>query len=321
MDLSRPVVFAHAALAVVLSWLYFRRYAMARPPIGVLNFGDVVFMVGAIIVVPLLYLALPLWLVAALLGVSALSAVYFTLEPVLRARAAIWLAALGLVAADVATAATFGATGTPFFAVNNVVLVLTAVGVTNLWAQSGMKARDVAALAAALTVYDFVATWQLPLMTDLFGRLAGLPFAPMVAWVVGPIASPTNDPSGATLWLGLGLGDLLLAAVFPLVSRKAFGRRAGLSALALALGTLAAILSLPLQEAFPVIVVLGPLIVLHYALWRRFRGRERTTREYLQAEPLRVQLARHAGDVELRAAGASATPAPIAGGRPTESSP
>jgi len=38
-------------------------------------------------------------------------------------------------------------------------------------------------------------------------------------------------------------------------------------------------------EIFPVMVVLGPLMVLQYAYWRRRRGKERTTWQYLQAEP------------------------------------
>jgi hypothetical protein len=51
--------------------------------------------------------------------------------------------------------------------VNNTVLVLAVMGVTTLWAQSGMKARDVAMLAGALTFYDLVATSLLPLTSDL----------------------------------------------------------------------------------------------------------------------------------------------------------
>ena len=41
----------------------------------------------------------------------------------------------------------------------------------------------------------------------------------------------------------------------------------------------------PLEETFPVMVVLGPLMVVQYAFWRWKRGAERTTRQYLQAEP------------------------------------
>ena len=49
-------------------------------------------------------------------------------------------------------------------------------------------------------VYDFVATSRLPLMHDLVTRLAGLPFAPLVAWHTG----------AGQHGLGVGLGDLLL---------------------------------------------------------------------------------------------------------------
>lgn len=139
-----------------------------------------------------------------------------------------------------------------------------------------MKARDVALLGAFLTVYDVLATSALPLTSDLFTRLASLPLAPIIAW------------SSGSKVVGIGLGDLLLAAVFPLVMRKAFDRSAGIMALVLALSTIGILLALPLQGVFPVMVVLGPLMVLQYLIWRRRRGRERTTWQYLQREPVRL---------------------------------
>jgi hypothetical protein len=212
----------------------------------------------------------------------ALSLLYFTWEPVLRARWAIWLAALGLLALDSAAAFLLGTSQNAFFAVNNTVLLLMVVGATNLWVQSGMKARDAAILGVFLACYDFIATAQLPLMGELVTRLSGLPLAPLVGW------------SSEHSLLGMGLGDLLLTAVFPLVMRKAFGRTAGLVALVLALlavGTLLALLGsgtpLPLLRYgyFPRMVVLGPLMLLQYLYWRRLRGRERTTWQYLEEEP------------------------------------
>jgi hypothetical protein len=68
------------------------------------------------------------------------------------------------------------------------------VGLSNLWAQSGMKARHVALLVGVVAVYDLSATSLLPLTTDLIGRLAGLPFAPLVIWGTRP-RSP-GDRSG-----------------------------------------------------------------------------------------------------------------------------
>jgi hypothetical protein len=45
-------------------------------------------------------------------------------------------------------------------------------------------------------------------------------------------------------------------------------------------------LSLLRQGLFPVMVVLGPLMLLQYLYWRRRRGQERTMWQYLQEEPM-----------------------------------
>jgi hypothetical protein len=89
-------------------------------------------------------------------------------------------------------------------------------------------------------------------------------------------------------WLGIGLGDLVLAAVFPLVMRKAFGRTAGIAAMLIGLGAIGLLILGVLfssVEIFPVMVILGPLMALQYAYWRQRRP-ERTTWQYLQAEPM-----------------------------------
>jgi len=272
------VVLGFTASAVLLGWVYFRNYQLARPSIGVLNLGDVAFMIGVIILIPYLYLAFPLWLVAAILAMAMLSILYFVGEPVLRARWATWGVALLLLGADVGTSLHFGASSPAFFLVNNTVLIVAVVGVTSLWAQSGMKARDVAVLGGVLALYDLIATSLLPLMSDLIWRLTSIPFAPVVSWGVGPDR------------LLIGLGDLLLATVFPLVMRKAFGRSAGMAAMIINLGTIAATLAFlqlaKMEVALPVMTGLGPLMVLQYGYWMRRRGQERTTWQYLQTEPL-----------------------------------
>jgi hypothetical protein len=274
---ATAVIFGFVLAGLVLAWGYFRRAAITRPPIGVMGLGDVAFMLVAIVVTPLLYLALPAVLVAGLLALGSGSVVYFLLEPLVRARWAVWLIIAVLLGADVAAVLRFGPTSTVYFGVNNLVVVLTAVGVANLWAQTGLKARDAALLAVLLIGYDVVASTQLPLMGELIGRLGGLPFAPLLAWPLGD----------GERWLALGLGDLIMAAVAPLVLRKAFGRPAGLVGLALAALAIGAVLALPVERisaTFPVMVLLGPLLALQYGYWRR-RGPERTTWQYLQAEP------------------------------------
>jgi hypothetical protein len=172
----------------------------------------------------------------------------------------------------------FGAPSPRFQFLNNSVLVIAITGATNLWVQSGMRARDVAVLGVALMAYDFVATTLLPLMNNLTDRVAGLPFAPQIMW-----------PSSDNQWLSVGLGDLLLAAVFPLVMRKAFGRAAGLLALVMGLVTLGVMLALLdlrlVQVTLPAMVALGPLMLAQYVWWTHRSGKERTTWQYQQAEP------------------------------------
>ena len=273
LHLSSFVVLGCVACALVGSWAYFRRYQVSRPPIGVFNGRDLVIMVPLLILVPLLYLILPLWLTAALLLLVALSILSFTWEPLLPARWAIWPVAVTLLVVDCG-AAFMGTQQNAFFAVNDIVLLMMVVGMTNLWAQSGMKARDTALFGIILAPYDYITTVHLPLMGELLTRLSALPLAPLVAW-----SSAHTMPS-------IGLGDLLLASVFPLVMRKAYGRLAGLVALFLALATIGALLALPMPSGFPLMVVLGPLMGLQYLYWRRQRGQERTTWHYLLEEPM-----------------------------------
>jgi ABC-type uncharacterized transport system YnjBCD permease subunit len=73
----------------------------------------------------------------------------------------------------------------------------------------------------------------------------------------------------------------------PRAPRAAVGRcPVGEGAAAATLAGLLALLDLGLvRTTIPAMVALGPLTVAQYLGWRR-RGRERTTWEYLQAEPL-----------------------------------
>jgi hypothetical protein len=280
MTVALVVILCHIAVALLLSWAYFRRYALSRPPIGVFNLWDIAVMIGGIVLVPYLYLILPIWLVVSLLALGMLSVPYITWEPILRARWAVWLMTLVLLAADIGVALWYGPATRLFSAVNNIVLIVAIVGITNLWAQSGMKARDVAVLAGVLAIYDVIVTWQLTQTADLFSRLFGLPLAPIIAWTLGD-----------GQWLGIGMGDMLLAAVFPLVMRKAFGRAAGMASLASNLSLLVILLTVAVlsrvQVLFPVMILLGPLMIVQFAYWRWRAGPERTTRQYQQAEPCR----------------------------------
>lgn len=277
MSSAYTIVLAHAVAAPLGAWWYFRRFAVTRPPVGVFDKRDVAFMAGAIVVVPFVYLALPLAVVATLLCLVALNLVYLLVRPAVTSTGVATALGLLVVAADTIAAIEYGSEGNRFLALNNVALVLLAIAVANMLAQAGMRASSLALLAGFLALYDVAATAVLPVMRDLFERLGGAPFAPFVAW--------RTDSGG----LGLGLGDLLVLALTPLVFRKAFGVAAGTVATGASIAIAAAVLAVVelrlLETAFPVLVALGPAIVVQHAFWIRRRGRERTTREYLLAEP------------------------------------
>ena len=274
--IAYAVVTTVVVVATAGAWAYFRRFELMRPPIGVFDWHDVVFFLVAIVVVPLAYLALPRAAVGVVLCLLALNVFWFGFEPVLRLRSLIWLAAAGLVAVDVAVSLTLRSGSLWIVAVNDLELVALVVVVTNVLVQSGMRARDLAFLVSGLAVYDVVATTFLGLMGDLLRRLATLPFAPLVAW--------RQDGR----WLAVGLGDLLMVALAPLVLRKAFGVTAGLmsavtSVVAVA-GMLAALRLGWIDRDIPAMVVLGPLLLPQYGWWRFRQGRERRTWEYLELE-------------------------------------
>lgn len=278
MTESLAVVTAAAVLALLAGWGYFRRYQVFRPPIGVFNIRDVGLFIGGIILIPYIYMIAPTWLVMAMLTLVTLGPVYIALEPALPTRWLTWLVIVPLLGTDIALAVVVGTNSGAFLALNNLVLIIAVVGVTNLWAQSGLSGRDVTIMAGVLCVYDVLATSVFGLMGDLFARLIGLPFMPLIGWAAGA-------------GLGLGLGDLLLATTFPLVMRKAYGKRAGLVALGVDIagvaGMLAAVELRLFGQILPVMTVLGPLMIAQYTYWRR-RGPERRTWRYLAAEPVAV---------------------------------
>jgi hypothetical protein len=271
------VVLAFAVATVVGGWLYCRRVTVDRPPVGVITLTDGLVLVTVLVTMPYVYLALPLAVVTLLLAAAVLAALHLVLQPLLRPPALLWAACLGVIGLDVGLGLVAGVASRPFLLVNNAVLATVVVGAATLWAQSGMRARDVAVLAVLLPAYDVIATWQLTVMSDVFARLGKLPLVPVLAWGL-------PDPETA---LRLGLGDLLLLTVWPLVFRTAFGRRAGLVALGTGLAAVAVVLTLlatgAVVGAIPVMIVIGPLIAGQYVLWRR-TGPELSVRDRARAE-------------------------------------
>lgn len=235
MNAALTMLLLASLSALLIGWDYFGRYRLPRPPIGVFNLWDVALVMAGILLVPYLYLALPLWLVATLLALSAVSLLTTYFQPILADQRTTWALTLALGGAEAAAFLYLGADNPLHFALNNSIQLIAAITIANLWAQSGLTARDAAILSGALVVYDTLFTLLLPLMDELFAHLAALPFAPLVAW-------PLLDGE----WVAIGLGDLILATVFPLALRREAGQTAGSVALVLTGLALAALLWLPM---------------------------------------------------------------------------
>jgi hypothetical protein len=265
------VVTVAATIAVAASLSYFRRVELGRPALGVFNLTDVGVLVALIIAMPYLYLALPIWAVSSLLGLGLLSTLLLACEPVL-GRAARWTVVLALLGADVA-AVTFAPSTRAAFIANDLLAVSAVVAVTNLWGQSGLKARDATVLAVVLAVYDPIATSFFSLTGDLFRHLAQAPFAPLIAF-----------PVGEGRWFALGIGDVLVTSLLSLNMTKAFGEKAGLRTAWVNLAAIWAVIAVTASNTVhgivPVMVLIGPLAALNYQSYRRRSRRERTTYEF-----------------------------------------
>ncbi|MFJ9770286.1 hypothetical protein ACIRVF_03475 [Kitasatospora sp. NPDC101157] len=312
---------AVVAVELTVAARYLARVRMPRPPVGVYTGGDIAVLCAGVVLAPLLYTALPGAAVSAVFGLVLCLAVQFTLAPLLAAaglRGAPW--SWGASLAGTAATALAALTGHPGAARagSDLLIAVAVVGVANLWTQSGLRAGHTAALAAALTCYDLAATTLTDTTARFFEQVHDRPFAPVLALTGG--ARP----------VALGLGDLLLLVLFPLVAAKAYGRAAAWCATLAGLLVTSAVSTCfalgVLTTGFPLLTALGPVIVGQHLYWRRRFGRERTTAQWREGRT--APLPPPSG-AELTAALGAATPdgAPagtwlaLAGGRVLGSGP
>jgi hypothetical protein len=253
---------------LLLGLAYFRYCRMTRPPIGVFNITDVIIALSIIILAHFLYVVLPLWIAVGLFALAVFSALYYTLEPLFHARSLALLVSGVLIVADIGAAQIFGTKNNGFFLVNDLVILLVIIGVSNLWVQSGLKVRDVVIFSILLAIFDVCATALSPLTFTLFARLQSAPLTPALAWM-----------SNGSI-LGGGLGDFLLVTVFSLALYKAFGRTAGIINILFSLLLIASLLLI--DQQWPGMIFLAPLMLGQYLFWHRRHPQERTMQYYLQ---------------------------------------
>ncbi|MEU3465748.1 hypothetical protein ABZ721_38155 [Streptomyces sp. NPDC006733] len=254
---------------IAASALYLRRVAMPRPPVGRFTRSDIAVMAVVLMTLPLVYLHLPGTVVGVVFGTVFTAACGTGLAPLTGGR----VAAATAVALGALVVASGLARWDPLHIVcGDLLLVLAVIAVTNLWAQTGMTAAQVAALAVVLAPYDLLATGLSSVTADLVRHVSGTPFTPLLTIAGG----------GSTI--AAGLGDCLMLVLWPLVATKAYGRRAGwcgaLAGLAVVGVVLHGAVTGWLHGGVPLLTPLGPCIGAQYLFWRSRHGTERRTRQW-----------------------------------------
>lgn len=200
---------------------YFRRVRIDRPAIGAFNSRDLVLLAGFIVLLPVLYLAVPAPVLLGFLVLTFGSAMGIGLRPILpgRYRRVVIPALIGTE-----IVVTYTLLGAPhglqvYWVLTSTIVLLAAVGISNLYVQGGLHLRQVAWFAVFLAVYDLVFSTIIPLTPQLAATFEGRPLNASIGWAAGSYSA------------NIGLGDLLVYGMFTTAAYKAFSRRGGAWAL------------------------------------------------------------------------------------------
>jgi hypothetical protein len=299
MELLYPTVFelivaVTATLTTnMLALLYLRRTRIERPPVGTFNGRDIVVLSCFLITLPLLYVVLPQWALTGFLVLTFTSALAIGYRPLL-SPTKLWVGIGALIGMNVWMTRTLLGTvlGWQIYWVeNSIIVLLGAVAIANLYVQGGMRLKHIAWFALGLAVYDVLFTLKWPITNKLAERFLGFPLDPSVAFRMGVYNA------------SIGIGDLLVYALFCLAAYKAYGRTACRIAMVLtavfgaALPALAPLVTRAFLDARTDLIVpaqtsFGPVAFLCYQWMRHRWGAERTmgqferSRQQRTAEPL-----------------------------------
>jgi hypothetical protein len=260
---------------------YLRRVRAERPAIGTFNLRDVAILMAFITTLPVIYLALPRYMLTTFLVITFASALAIGLRPVVPPTLR-WLLIGTLLGANIWVARTMLGTQAGwqlYWVLVGTVVLISAISVANLYVQGGMQLRHAAWFTLALAFYDFYFSQIVPLTPELADRFQGYPLNAAVGF--------RFDVFNAAI----GIGDLLAFAVFAAATYKAYGASALRIALAflVVFGAVAPSVTPLVLGAFtrgslnvvvPVQTWFGPPAFLLYRWMRRHYGPERTMAEF-----------------------------------------
>lgn len=209
------VVSAGALGTAAAALAYFRRVRLERPAIGAFNNRDLVILAGFIILLPVLYLALPGPVLTGFLVLTFGSAMAIGLRPILPARYRRVLIPT-LIGSEIVV--TYTLLGAPrglqlYWVLTSAIVLVAAMGVSNLYVQGGLRLRQIAWFAVFLAAYDAFFSAVIPLTPELAAAFEGRPLNASIGWASGRYSA------------NIGLGDLLVYGLFVTAAYKAFDRR------------------------------------------------------------------------------------------------
>lgn len=275
------VAMVGAALVSMGALFYFRRVRVERPPIGTFNARDIAILLTIITALPFLYAVLPGWAITCFLVVTFAGSLYIGYSQLIRP-GLLWLIIGLLLGANIYEGHLMMGTviGWQVWWIELDILVLAgAIAVANLYIQGGMRLKHVTYFALALGAYDVFSTLVINVTAVLVEKFVGQPLDP----TFGMRVQVAN--------YGIGIGDLLIYALFTIGCYKAYGKVASRVAMAIAVvfgGLLPNLFPLALQLIdfrndilVPSQLFFAPAAFVAYLWMRRKYGRERSVAEYL----------------------------------------
>ncbi len=203
-------------LVCLAALAYVKRVRLERPPVGVFNGRDIAILYVFIIVLPALYIVLPPWALTSFLVLTLGSALAIGYRPVVPQKY-LWPAIGGLLGFNIFTARTLLGSVVGWqvlWAETSLVVLLAAVAVANLYVQGGMHLKHIAIFALLLGFYDVTFSIVIPFVAELADAFIGHPL------------NPAMGMRNGIYNVDIGLGDLLVYALFVAGALKAYGRTA-----------------------------------------------------------------------------------------------
>lgn len=285
------VVLIGAIATCLFATGYLRRVRLERPAVGTFNGRDVVVLFVFIVTLPVLYLVLPHWALTTFLVLTFVASLSIGYRPVLRP-GLLWTSIGLLIGVNIWIARTSLGTvgGWQFYwAETSLIVLLGASAVANLYVQGGMQLRHVAWFALFLAGYDLTFSVVIPLTPLLADAFIGYPLDPSIGMRFGIYNA------------NIGIGDLLVYALYTIAALKAYGPAAWRAAFAVVVvfGSLGPGLAPLVLDAVtrgnnnfvvPAQTFFGIPAFIVFLLLRRRYGTERTMRQFLASADVRVPI-------------------------------